>query len=53
MICNEESNENDVLFGHDIQNTCGFHPGFHWVSKLMHVTNLAIFLLAIKLMNYK
>ena len=22
---------------------CGFHLGFHWVSKLMHVTNLAIF----------
>ena len=26
------------------KNTCGFHLGFHWVSKLMHVTNLAIFI---------
>ena len=23
-----------------ISKTCGFHLGFHWVSKLMHVTNL-------------
>ena len=27
---------------YDIQNTCGFHLGFHWVSKLMHVTNLSV-----------
>ena len=33
-----------MWFGYDIQNTCGFHLGFHWVSKLMHVTNLAIFI---------
>ena len=32
-----------MWFGYDIQNTCGFHLGFHWVSKLMHMTNLAIF----------
>ena len=32
---------------YDIQTTCGFHLGFHWVSKLVHVMNLAI-----KLMNY-
>ena len=31
-------------FGHDIQNRCGFHLGFHWVSKLVHVTNLAFFI---------
>ena len=43
LISNEESDENNVWFGYDIQNTCGFHLGFHWVSKLMHVTNLAIF----------
>ena len=43
LISNEESNENNVWFGYDIQNTCGFHLGFHLVSKLMHVTNLAIF----------
>lgn len=29
---NEESDENNVRFGYDIQNTCGFHLGFHWVS---------------------
>ena len=40
---NDESDENNMWFGYDIQNTCGFHLGFHWVSKLMHVTNLAIF----------
>ena len=52
LISNEESDENNVWFGYDIQNMCGFHLGFHWVSKHMHVTNLAIiFLLAIKLMN--
>ena len=43
LISNEESDEKNVWFGYDIQNTCGFHLGFHWVSKLMHVTNLAIF----------
>ena len=43
LISNEESDENNVWFGYDIQNTSGFHLGFHWVSKLMHVTNLAIF----------
>ena len=43
LISNEESDENNVCFGYDIQNTCDFHPGFHWVSKVMHVTNLAIF----------
>ena len=43
LISNEESDENNVWFGYDSQNTCGFHLGFHWVSKLMHVTNLAIF----------
>ena len=42
LISNEESDENNVWFGYDIQNTCGFHLGFHW-PKLMHVTNLAIF----------
>ena len=26
-----------------IRKKCGFHLCFHWVSKLMHVTNLAIF----------
>ena len=41
LISNEESDENNVWFGYDIQNMCGFHLGFHWVSKLMHVTNLA------------
>ena len=43
LISNEDSDENNVWFGYDIQNKCGFHLGFHWVSKLMHVTNLAIF----------
>ena len=43
LISNEESHENNVWFGYDIQNTCGFHLGFHWVSKVMHVTNLSIF----------
>ena len=43
LISNEESDENKVWFRYDIQNMCGFHLGFHWVSKLMHVTNLAIF----------
>ena len=43
LISNEESDEKNVWFGYDIQNTCGFHLGFHWVSKLMHVTNSAIF----------
>ena len=43
LISNEESDESNVWFGYDIQNTCGFHLGFHWVSKLMHVTNLANF----------
>ena len=43
LISNEESDENNVWFRYDLQNTCGFHLGFHWVSKLMHVTNLAIF----------
>ena len=43
-MSNEESDENNVWFGYDIQNTCGFHLGFHWVSRLMHVTNLAIFI---------
>ena len=28
----------------NIQNMCGFHLGYHWVSKLMHVMNLAIFI---------
>ena len=42
LISNKESDENNVWFGYDIQNTCGFHLGFHWVSKLKHVTNLAI-----------
>ena len=44
LISNEESDENNVWFGYDIQNICGFHLGFHWVSKPMHVTNLAIFI---------
>ena len=44
LISNEESDENNVWFGYDIQNTCGFLLGFHWVSKLMHVTNLGIFI---------
>ena len=39
LISNEESDENNEWFGYDIQNTCGFHLGFHWVSTLMHVTN--------------
>ena len=43
LISNEESDEKNVWFRYDLQNTCGFHLGFHWVSKLMHVTNLAIF----------
>ena len=43
LISNEESDENNVWFGYDIQNTCGFYLGFRWVSKLMHVANLAIF----------
>ena len=42
LISNEESDENIVWFRYDIQNTCSFHLGFHWVSKLMHVTNLSI-----------
>ena len=30
-------------FGYDIQITCGFYLGFHWVSKVVHVTNLSTF----------
>ena len=44
LVSNEESDENNVWFGFDTQNTCVFHLGFHWVSNLMHVTNLAIFI---------
>ena len=43
MVSTEESDENNMWFGYDIQNTCVSDLGFHWVSKLMHMTNLAIF----------
>ena len=42
LISNEESDENNVWFGYDNQNTCAFHLGFHWVLEVMHVTNLSI-----------
>ena len=45
LISNEESDENHEWFKYVIQDTCGFHLGFHWISKLKHVTNSAIFLL--------
>ena len=42
-MSDEKTDENNAWFCYVIQNTCGFHLRFHWVSKLMHVTNLAIF----------
>ena len=36
LISNEESDENNVWFRYDIQNTCGFHLGFHWVDTQAH-----------------
>ena len=35
--------ENNEWFWYVIQSTCGFHLCFHWISKLLHVTKLAIF----------
>ena len=43
LMSNEKTDEKHVWFWNVIQSTCGFHLCFHWVSKLMHVTNLAIF----------
>ena len=40
LISNKESDENNVLFGYNIQNKCGFHLGFHWVSRCMHLTKV-------------
>ena len=37
LMSNEKTDENQVWFWYVIQNTCGFHLCFHWVSKLMHV----------------
>ena len=42
-MSNEKTDENHAWFWYVIQCTCGFHLCFHRVSKLMHVTNLAIF----------
>ena len=42
-MSNEKTDENHGWFWYVIQSTCGFHLCFHWVSKIMHVTNLAIF----------
>ena len=43
-MSNEKTNENHALFWYVIQSTCGFHLCFHWVSKVKHVLNLAIFI---------
>ena len=52
LISNEESDENNVWFGYEIQNTCGFHLGFHWGIKAHARDEFSHFLLAIKRMNY-
>ena len=41
--CPVKRHENHTWFWYVIENTCGFHLCFDWVSKLMYVTNLAIF----------
>ena len=43
LMSNEKTDENHAWFWYVIQSTSGFHLCFHWVSKHMHVTNLAIF----------
>ena len=47
-MSDEQTDENHAWFGYVIQDKCDFHLGFHWVSKLIHVTNLAI-----ELMHFK
>ena len=43
LMSNEKTDENHAWFWYVVQSTCDFHLCFHWVSELMHVTNLAIF----------
>ena len=43
-MSSEKTDENHAWFWNVIQSTCGFQLSFHWVPKLMHVTNLVIFI---------